>query len=87
MLGRVAALIVVAYQRVVSPFIRPRCRFYPSCSAYAVQAFRTNGLVIGLFQSVWRLLRCGPWTGGGVDHPKKIELLHRAESRRETKVG
>ena len=61
-------LLVRAYQLVVSPLLGPRCRFYPSCSAYAVEALRVHGAVRGTWLAVRRLLRCHPWNPGGVDH-------------------
>ncbi|HJT38318.1 MAG TPA: membrane protein insertion efficiency factor YidD [Actinomycetota bacterium] len=67
MLGRLAALLVRAYQITIGKYLPSRCRFYPSCSEYAVEALRTNGLVVGGLQTSWRLLRCGPWTAGGID--------------------
>lgn len=59
---------VRAYQLVVSPWIAPRCKYYPSCSAYAVTALRVHGPWRGTWLAVWRLLRCNPWSLGGVDH-------------------
>lgn len=77
-LGRAAAMVVRAYQFTIGKVLPPRCRFTPSCSEYAVQALRRNGLVIGLAQAVWRLMRCGPWTSGGSDPVKPITgLTHR----------
>jgi putative membrane protein insertion efficiency factor len=67
MLGKLAALFVRGYQLTLGKYLPSRCRFYPSCSEYAVEAFRTNGLLVGGFQTAWRLLRCGPWTAGGFD--------------------
>ncbi len=55
------------YQRVISPAMPPRCRYAPSCSAYAVEALHVHGLVKGLILATWRLLRCNPWSHGGVD--------------------
>ncbi len=45
------------------------CKFHPSCSAYAIAALRKYGLVKGSGKAAWRLLRCNPWSHGGVDHP------------------
>lgn len=56
------------YQRYISPAIPPRCRYYPSCSNYAVEAIRVHGPGKGLLLGAWRLLRCNPWSLGGVDH-------------------
>jgi len=60
--------LVRAYQLVVSPWFAPTCRYYPSCSAYAVGALRRHGVVYGTALAVWRVLRCNPWSRGGVDH-------------------
>jgi len=59
---------IVLYQRLVSPMLPPMCRYYPSCSAYAVTALRRFGPVKGTWLAVRRLVRCHPWTPGGVDH-------------------
>lgn len=60
-------MLVRGYQVVVSPLLGPRCRFYPSCSTYAVQALRVHGPLRGLVLAGWRLLRCNPWNAGGID--------------------
>jgi len=57
------------YQRFLSPFFPPRCRFYPTCSAYAMQAIMFYGPMRGLGKALWRLLRCHPLSRGGVDLP------------------
>jgi len=57
-----------AYRRFVSPLFAPRCRYYPSCSAYAEQSVRELGAVRGTILAAWRLLRCNPFSGGGIDH-------------------
>jgi putative membrane protein insertion efficiency factor len=59
--------LVRLYQRYVSPLSPPRCRFYPSCSSYAVLALEKHGAVRGTRLAVWRVLRCNPWNSGGVD--------------------
>lgn len=56
------------YQRFITPYTPATCRYYPTCSAYAVTALRTRGAVIGTALTVWRLLRCNPWSEGGIDH-------------------
>jgi uncharacterized protein len=55
------------YQRFISPIIPPSCRFYPSCSAYAIEALQAHGLLRGSWLTVRRLLRCAPWHPGGYD--------------------
>lgn len=47
----------------------PTCKYHPSCSAYASTAIRKHGLLRGSLKAGWRLLRCNPWSHGGVDHP------------------
>ncbi len=59
--------VIKAYQRWVSPFFLPRCRFHPSCSAYAVQALTTRGLRSGSWLAVRRIVRCQPFADGGFD--------------------
>ena len=55
------------YQKWISPSLAPRCKYYPSCSSYAVTAIETYGLK-GIAMSAWRLVRCNPWSHGGVDY-------------------
>lgn len=61
-------ILVVAYRTLISPLLPPSCRFYPSCSTYALTALRRFGPVIGTWLVVRRLAHCHPWTSGGVDH-------------------
>ncbi len=78
--GRAAAVAVLrAYQRWISPAIGPRCRYYPSCSEYAVQAVQRFGILRGLVLAAWRLLRCNPLSHGGFD-PVDEQRLFRPES-------
>jgi putative membrane protein insertion efficiency factor len=63
-----ALWLIRAYQLFISPMRPPTCRFYPSCSAYAVTALRRFGIVRGSWLAARRLLRCHPWNPGGVDH-------------------
>lgn len=67
-LARAMTVCVQAYQRWISPAIPARCRYYPSCSSYAVEALGTHGALKGLVLAAWRILRCNPWSRGGVDH-------------------
>lgn len=65
--GRVLMAAIVAYRRWISPALSVRCRFYPSCSAYAVEAIATHGALRGAGLAIWRLLRCQPFNPGGYD--------------------
>ena len=60
-------LPIRAYQRLISPFMGQHCKYYPSCSEYAVQAVQRFGILRGLVLAGWRLLRCNPWSSGGYD--------------------
>jgi putative membrane protein insertion efficiency factor len=55
------------YQRAISPALPSRCKYHPSCSQYAVDAVRRYGILRGVVLAAWRLLRCNPWSHGGVD--------------------
>ena len=72
------------YQRLVSPLIPPRCKYHPSCSEYAVQAIRQQGVMRGLVLAGWRLLRCNPWSLGGIDRAEDQTLF---KSRTRPAVG
>jgi uncharacterized protein len=56
-----------AYRAVISPNLPPRCKYYPSCSTYGIQAVRELGVVRGSIVAAWRVLRCNPFSHGGVD--------------------
>jgi uncharacterized protein len=63
-------LLISAYQKFISPAFAPRCKYYPSCSTYALTAITTYGLK-GIGMATWRVLRCNPWSYGGVDYVKE----------------
>ncbi|WP_084626533.1 membrane protein insertion efficiency factor YidD [Demequina aurantiaca] len=64
-----AALIftIRGYQSVISPLTGPRCKYYPSCSHYGLEAIQRHGALTGSALAAWRVLRCNPWSNGGVD--------------------
>jgi uncharacterized protein len=66
-MGRLFIGLIRAYQYLISPLLGPHCRFYPSCSHYAIEAIKTHGAVRGAYLSLRRLLRCHPWHPGGLD--------------------
>jgi len=55
------------WRSVVSPWYGPCCKYYPTCSAYALEALQLHGAIKGSGLAIWRLLRCNPWSKGGVD--------------------
>lgn len=59
--------LIRGYQLFISPLLGPRCRFYPTCSNYALEAIETHGALKGSWLALRRLLRCHPWGDGGVD--------------------
>jgi len=65
--SKVLIALVRVYQVVISPFVGPRCRFYPSCSNYAIEAMRVHGALRGSGMAAWRVLRCNPFNDGGLD--------------------
>jgi uncharacterized protein len=71
-----ALWLIRAYQLVLSPMRPQTCRFYPSCSAYAVTAIQRFGLLRGFWLASRRLLRCHPWNPGGVDHVPQKDPEH-----------
>ena len=75
----VARAVVLApvrlYQRAISPALPQRCKYHPSCSQYAVTAIRRFGILRGLVLTAWRLLRCNPWSHGGVDFVEDQRLF------------
>ena len=74
MIARLLALLVRLYRVLISPLLPPACRFYPSCSAYAVTALERHGAVHGTFLVVKRLCRCHPFHPGGIDPVPDITL-------------
>lgn len=76
--GWILLFLLRFYQRFVSPLRPPSCRYYPSCSSYAVTAITRHGALRGSWLAVRRLLRCHPWAAGGVDDvPPKAGPSHR----------
>lgn len=81
LLKRLLIGVLRAYQYLVSPFMPPSCRFYPSCSHYAVEAVERHGAIKGSWLTAWRLLRCNPWGGCGYDPvPDKREASRTIET-------
>jgi putative membrane protein insertion efficiency factor len=64
---RLFIFLIKIYQHLISPIFPPSCRFYPTCSNYAVEAIAKYGVVKGGVKTVWRILRCNPFNKGGYD--------------------
>jgi putative membrane protein insertion efficiency factor len=78
---KIFVLLINLYQKWISPSFPARCKYYPSCSSYAASAI-TNYGARGLFMSIWRLMRCNPWSHGGVDY-----AVNPLQNIQKTSVG
>jgi uncharacterized protein len=67
--------LIRMYRWAVSPLLGNRCKYHPSCSQYALDALREYGFLKGSILAGWRLLRCNPWSHGGVDYAKDQRLF------------
>ena len=66
-MSKILIAFIRVYQYAISPLLGPRCRYYPSCSNYAVGALREHGALRGVGLATWRILRCNPFSNGGYD--------------------
>ena len=78
--------LISLYRKYISPLKPPCCRFTPTCSAYAVEAFRKRGFFVGMILTVWRILRCNPFSKGGYD-PVPERGLSNKNKRREENIA
>jgi len=62
--------IIRFYRKYISPLKAPSCRFYPTCSQYAIEAIEKKGVIKGSLLAIWRILRCNPFSRGGYDPVK-----------------
>lgn len=70
--------IIKLYKKFISPLFPPCCKYYPTCSSYALEAVKKFGFFRGGWLAVWRILRCNPWSMGGIDYvPDKFDILGR----------
>ena len=69
--------LVLAYRYTLGTLFPASCKYHPSCSRYAIQSLKEYGLVRGSVLAGWRLLRCNPWSRGGVDHVCDQTLFRR----------
>ena len=75
----ILATLIRAY-RLVSGLLPPRCRFYPSCSAYGLEAIETHGAIRGSWLAVRRITRCHPWNPGGIDRVPARARTHNPQA-------
>ncbi|KTC94644.1 membrane protein insertion efficiency factor YidD [Legionella erythra] len=75
-LRQLVALPIIMYQLFIRPVMKPSCRFYPSCSQYALTAIRSYGVLKGIKLACCRLMRCHPWCDGGYDPVLPNEEKH-----------
>lgn len=85
-LAAVLLVLLAGYRRFVSPLLGPRCRFAPSCSAYAAEAVRIHGAFKGSYLAARRLLRCHPFNPGGYD-PVPASTKRRVTARPSRPTG
>lgn len=77
-----AIALVRLYQKIISPLTGAHCRYYPTCSQYAIDAFKKHGFLKGGVLSAWRIMRCNPFSRGGVDYvPETFTLRTKREGR------
>lgn len=76
-----AVLFMRVYRKLVSPLYGEVCRYYPSCSKYALETFKYQGLIKGVFLAAWRVLRCNPWSPGGIDDPLTSKHIRLVENK------
>jgi len=79
-------LIIRFYQLFISPLLGPRCRFYPSCSSYTIEALQTHGILKGSWLAIKRISRCHPGNPGGVD-PVPPCCCHKPDKAKEEENG
>ena len=80
--ARLALAPVRLYQRLLSPLLPRRCKYHPTCSAYAVEAIETHGALRGIVLATWRILRCNPFSNGGYDPVSAQRIFRRRAARR-----
>ncbi len=66
-MSRILIALIRAYQYAISPMLGARCKYYPSCSAYTLEAIKVYGPIKGVGLGAWRILRCNPFSNGGFD--------------------
>lgn len=74
----IAQALICVYKKLISPLFPKSCKYYPTCSEYAMQAYKKHGFIKGTILSAWRILRCNPWSKGGVDKvPEEFNMFKK----------
>ncbi len=81
---RIVLAPILLWAKVISPALPPRCKYHPSCSNYGVEAVERYGILRGLVLTGWRVLRCNPWSNGGVDPVDAQTLFQRRPAANPT---
>jgi putative membrane protein insertion efficiency factor len=84
---RAGAGLVYLYRWTLGPLAAGRCKYHPSCSQYALDALAEHGLLRGSVLAAWRLLRCNPWSHGGVDYAHDQRLFPLAAQARRRRAA
>jgi putative membrane protein insertion efficiency factor len=71
MFSKFLLFLIKTYKILISPWLGNCCRFHPSCSSYAIDALKEYGPIKGSFFAIWRILRCNPFSAGGIDYIKE----------------
>ncbi len=85
---KIIIFIIRAYQYLISPYLAPSCRYSPTCSEYAIEAFQRFGFIRGLVLAVRRIFSCHPWHCGGHDPvPEVFSFKHKIKSDKQVITG
>lgn len=81
-LKKIFVIPIKLYKKLISPLLPAQCKYYPSCSTYALQAIERFGIIRGTILGAWRILRCNPWSLGGIDPvPEKFDLFYYKKNK------
>ncbi len=69
MIAKTIIGLIKLYKRLISPIFPSSCRYYPTCSTYAIESIEKYGIIKGSLKAIWRIIRCNPFSKGGVDLP------------------
>lgn len=74
----ICQILIKFYKRFISPLFPSVCKYHPTCSTYAYQAYEKHGFFKGTILASWRLMRCNPWSMGGIDEvPDEFHIFKR----------